>query len=64
MVLDFCFPMCFELSYFLIVLSQVLEFNDGIEKLLNNSLVFNALDCHYWLVFVASEKGIFGTYVD
>jgi hypothetical protein len=56
--------MCFELSYFLIVLSQVLEFNDGIEKLLNNSLVFNALDCHYWLVFVASEKGIFGTYVD
>jgi hypothetical protein len=54
MVLDFCFPVCFELSYSLIVLSQVLEFNDKIEKLLNNSSVLNALDCHYWLVFVAS----------
>jgi hypothetical protein len=28
---------CFEFSYFIIALSQVLEFNDEIEKSLNNS---------------------------
>jgi hypothetical protein len=54
MVLDFYVPVCFEFSYFIIVLSQVLEFNDEIEKLLSNSSVLNALDCHYWLVSVAS----------
>ena len=47
------FQCVFEFSLLILVLSQVLEFNDEIEKPLNNSSVLNALNRHYCLVFVA-----------
>jgi len=58
------FQCVFEFSHLILVLSQVLEFNDEIEKLLSNSSVLSELGCHYWLVFVVLLEDIFGTYID
>lgn len=52
MVLDCYVPMCFEFPYFIIALSQASEFNDKIEKSLNKSSIWNALDRHYSLVLM------------